>query len=152
MRRLGDSLLHQLRRSLSSTSASKIDPYALPPPASSFPEYDGRSFFRYEIVHKSTKSAARVGRITTPHGSFLTPAFVAVATNAALKAVDHREHTENLPLVFCNTYHLLLHPGPEVVEEAGGLHGFMKRDQPIITDSGGYVLFSKQLYELVSDG
>ncbi len=118
------------------------DPYLEPPPASSFPAYEERSFFKYEQLHQSRKSAARVGRITTPHGSFLTPAFVAVATNAALKAVDHRALSESLPLVFCNTYHLLLYPGPDVVAAAGGLHSFMKRDQPIITDSGGFQVFS----------
>lgn len=118
------------------------DPYKEPPPASSFPAYTERDFFTYEELHRSKRSAARVGRVTTPHGSFLTPAFVAVATNAALKAVDHRALSSSLPLVFCNTYHLLLHPGPEVVAEAGGLHSFMKRDQPIITDSGGFQVFS----------
>lgn len=118
------------------------DPYQLPPPPSSFPAYSGRDFFHYEELHRSRKSNARVGRITTPHGSFLTPAFVAVATNAALKAVDHRTLSESLPLIFCNTYHLLLHPGPEVVASAGGLHRFMKRDAPIITDSGGFQVFS----------
>lgn len=123
-------------------AAFSADPYILPPPPSSFPEYSGRDFFNYEVLHRSRKSDARVGRITTPHGSFLTPAFVAVATNAALKAVDHRTLKKSLPLVFCNTYHLLLHPGPEVVQAAGGLHGFMKRDAPIITDSGGFQVFS----------
>jgi len=114
----------------------------LPPPASTFPPYEKPSFFKYEIVHQSKKSAARVGRITTPHGSFMTPSFVAVATNAALKCIDHRPISDSLPLVFCNTYHLLLHPGPETVEKAGGLHKFMKRDRPIITDSGGFQVFS----------
>lgn len=67
---------------------------------------------------------------------------MAVATNAALKAVDHRSLNEVLQLVFCNTYHLLLHPGPDVVQRAGGLHKFMNRQAPIITDSGGFQVFS----------
>lgn len=83
-----------------------------------------------------------MGRIHTPHGVIDTPAFVAVATNAALKAVDHRPLAEQLQLVFCNTYHLMLHPGAETVAEAGGLHKFMNRDTPIITDSGGFQVFS----------
>jgi len=72
-----------------------------------------------------------------------TPNFVAVGTNAALKAVDHSlADGLGLQLMFANTYHLLLQPGPEVVERAGGLHRFMRRDRPIITDSGGFQVFS----------
>lgn len=118
------------------------DPYALPPPPESFPVYTPRSFFRFEHIHTSTRSRARVGRIHTPHGVIDTPAFVAVATNAALKAVDHRPLDGQLQLIFCNTYHLMLHPGPETVAQAGGLHKFMNRDMPIITDSGGFQVFS----------
>lgn len=118
------------------------DAYAEPPPATSFPQYEARSFFHFEVIHQSKKSAARVGRIHTPHGVIDTPGFVAVATNGALKAVDHRPLEKQLQLVFCNTYHLLLHPGPSVVEKAGGLHKFIKRDAPIITDSGGFQVFS----------
>lgn len=118
------------------------DPYALPPPPESFPKYEPRDFFSYELVHQSTKSAARVGRIHTPHGIVDTPGFVAVGTNAALKAVDHRLVEEQVQLMFCNTYHLLLHPGPDVIKEAGGVHRFMNRKAPIITDSGGFQVFS----------
>lgn len=118
------------------------EPYAEPPPADSFPAYDGRPFFWYEQIHKSSRSDARVGRIHTPHGVIDTPGFVAVATNAALKAVDHRPLGDLLQLVFCNTYHLLLHPGPDIIERAGGVHKFMNRTAPIITDSGGFQVFS----------
>ncbi|CDF35656.1 queuine tRNA ribosyltransferase [Chondrus crispus] len=118
------------------------DPYALPPPPSAFPSYEPPPFFRYELIHRSTRSRARVGRLHTPHGVVDTPGFVAVATNAALKAVDHRPLAAELQLIFCNTYHLMLHPGPEVVAKAGGLHSFMNRDAPIITDSGGFQVFS----------
>ncbi len=99
--------------------------------------------FKFELIHQSKKSGARVGRIHTAHGSFLTPAFVAVATNGVLKAVDHVSIEEiELPLVFANTYHLLLHPGPEVIEKAGGIHQFSGRKGPMITDSGGFQVFS----------
>jgi queuine tRNA-ribosyltransferase len=118
------------------------DPYAEPPPPASFPAYAPRDFFRFELVHASTRSRARVGRIHTPHGVVDTPGFVAVGTNAALKAVDHRIVEEHVQLMFCNTYHLMLHPGPDVVREAGGLHPFMNRKAPIITDSGGFQVFS----------
>jgi queuine tRNA-ribosyltransferase len=72
-----------------------------------------------------------------------TPAFVAVGTNAALKMVDQRRADDaGLELLFCNTYHLLLQPGPEIIGAAGGLHRFMQRTRPIITDSGGFQVFS----------
>ncbi len=84
-----------------------------------------------------------MGRITTEHGSFMTPAFVAVGTNGVLKAVDHISIEDlNLPLVFANTYHLMLHPGESVIEKAGGIHQFSGRQKPIITDSGGFQVFS----------
>lgn len=99
--------------------------------------------FSFEIIHQSKKSRARVGRITTPHGVIDTPGFVPVGTNAAIKAVDSRTVEElAVQLMFANTYHLLLHPGPDVVQQAGGLHTFMNRKQPIITDSGGFQVFS----------
>ena len=118
------------------------DPFAPPPGPESFPPYAPRDFFRYELIHQSSRSNARVGRIHTPHGVVDTPGFVPVATAAALKAVDVREMDEaaGQQLMFCNTYHLLLQPGPDVVAAAGGLHRFMGRDpaRPLITDSGGF--------------
>lgn len=99
--------------------------------------------FRFEILHTSKKSRARVGRIHTPHGIIDTPNFVAVGTNGTLKAIDNELVDKiGLQLMFCNTYHLLLQPGPEVVKNAGGLHRFINRTQPLITDSGGFQVFS----------
>jgi queuine tRNA-ribosyltransferase len=99
--------------------------------------------FRFELIHRSGKSRARVGRIHTPHGIIETPCFVPVGTNATLKAIDSKTVEQlGVQLMFCNTYHLLLHPGPDVVAAAGGLHGFMNRTMPIITDSGGFQVFS----------
>lgn len=86
---------------------------------STFPEwaYEQRDYFRYELIHQSKKSNARVGRIHTPHGIIDCPGFVAVATNGALKGLDFRQADEaGQQLVFCNSYHLLLQPGPEVIE------------------------------------
>jgi queuine tRNA-ribosyltransferase len=101
------------------------------------------TYFTFEILHQSTKSRARVGRIHTPHGIIDTPNFVAVGTHGTLKAVDNTILEElSLQLMFCNTYHLLLQPGPDVVKKAGGLHSFIKRKSPIITDSGGFQVFS----------
>ncbi len=105
---------------------------------------------------------ARVGKIHTPNGIIDTPSYVPVATNAVLKGVDFStlddfnfEHNDNSnsnskQLVFCNTYHLLLHPGREVIRRAGGLHKFTSRGKnrngtgggPFITDSGGFQVFS----------
>jgi queuine tRNA-ribosyltransferase len=99
--------------------------------------------FRFEILHQSKKSRARVGKIHTPHGIIDTPNFVAVGTNGTLKALDNRMvDSIGLQLMFCNTYHLLLQPGPDVVQKAGGLHKFINRRMPIITDSGGFQVFS----------
>ncbi len=97
----------------------------------------------FEVIYQSKKSAARVGKIITPHGEILTPAFVPVATHAALKAVPASWARElGIQLMFCNTYHLMLQPGEEVVSQAGGLHQFMRHSGPLITDSGGFQVFS----------
>ncbi|MCH9617059.1 MAG: Queuine tRNA-ribosyltransferase [Chlamydiia bacterium] len=99
--------------------------------------------FHFEVIHTSKKSGARVGKIHTPHGVIHTPGFVAVGTNGTIKALDSKMVEEiGIELMFCNTYHLLLQPGPEVIEKAGGLHTFMNRDKPLITDSGGFQVFS----------
>jgi queuine tRNA-ribosyltransferase len=98
---------------------------------------------QFELLHTSRKSRARVGKIHTPHGVIDTPNFVAVGTNGTIKALDNALVQEiGLQLMFCNTYHMLLQPGTEVVKQAGGLHAFIHRDLPIITDSGGFQVFS----------
>jgi len=99
--------------------------------------------FRFEIIYQSKKSRARVGRIYTPHGIIDTPGFVAVGTNGTLKALDNKTvHDLGLQLMFCNTYHLMLQPGAEAIKQAGGIHKFGNRTLPIITDSGGFQVFS----------
>lgn len=99
--------------------------------------------FSFEILHRSKRSRARVGRIHTPHGIIDTPNFVAVGTNGSVKALDNQTlDSMGLQLMFCNTYHLLLQPGTEVIKNAGGLHQFINRKLPIITDSGGFQVFS----------
>jgi queuine tRNA-ribosyltransferase len=99
--------------------------------------------FKFELIHQSSKSRARVGRIHTPHGIIDTPNFVAVGTNGSVKSVDSQLLEEvGLQLIFCNTYHLVLQPGSQVIKTAGGIHKFMNRKTPIITDSGGFQVFS----------
>ncbi len=100
-------------------------------------------YFQFELIHSSSKSRARVGRITTPHGVIDTPNFVGVGTNGTLKALDNASVEQmGLQLMFCNTYHLMLQPGTEIVRQAGGLHSYINRSLPIITDSGGFQVFS----------
>lgn len=98
---------------------------------------------KFEQLYRSKTSRARVGRIHTPHGVIDTPNFVAVGTNGTIKALDNEMVDEiGLQLMFCNTYHLLVQPGAAIVEKAGGLHRFIQRKLPIITDSGGFQVFS----------
>ena len=126
-------------------SEEPVDPMTLPPPADDFPPWAPRDFFRFELVHRSRKpgSRAHVGRIFTPHGVIETPAFVPVGTNAALKCLDERHARDaGVQLMFCNTYHLLVHPCSDVVSGAGGLHSWMQHEGPLITDSGGFQVFS----------
>ncbi len=98
---------------------------------------------KFEVLHQSKKSRARVGKIHTEHGVIDTPGFVGVGTNGTLKALDNATVSQiGLQLMFCNTYHLMLQPGSETVKKAGGLHKFINRNMPIITDSGGFQVFS----------
>ncbi len=99
--------------------------------------------FRFEVLYQSKHSRARVGRIITPHGVINTPNFVAVGTNGSLKALHNHDHQElDVQLMFCNTYHLMVQPGTALIKACGGLHQFINRQQPIITDSGGFQVFS----------
>ena len=99
--------------------------------------------FRFELIHQSRRSRARVGRIHTPHGVIETPNFVPVGTNACVKSLTGPIVDElDVQLLFANTYHLMVQPGEDTVAKMGGIHSFMKRDKPIITDSGGFQVFS----------
>ena len=103
----------------------------------------GSDSFRFEILHQSKKSKARVGILHTPNGIVETPGFVPVGTNGTLKGVSGTEFTSSgLQLMFANTYHLMLQPGTDVIKTAGGLHKFMNHTGPLITDSGGFQVFS----------
>ncbi len=96
---------------------------------------------RFEIL--SRDRASRAGRITTAHGSFDTPAFMPVGTQGTIKGLLPRDLAETATqLILANTYHLMLRPGEKVVAELGGLHGFMAWKGPILTDSGGFQVFS----------
>src|SRR6516165_10283157 len=106
-----------------------------------------QSFFwmekTFDLLAKDRESGARHGRLTTAHGAIETPAFMPVGTQGSVKAVSPRELRElNAPIILGNTYHLFVRPGIEVIKHFGGLHKFMNWDGPILTDSGGYQIFS----------
>lgn len=97
----------------------------------------------FKIIHKDKKTKARVGEINTSHGRILTPAFVPVASQASVKSLTPQElKAIGVQVFFVNTYHLYLRPGAEVIEKLGGIHKFMGWKGPVISDSGGFQVFS----------
>jgi queuine tRNA-ribosyltransferase len=98
----------------------------------------------FELQHTDTGSKARAGKIVTDHGEIQTPIFMPVGTAGSVKAVTQQQLLEDVlaEIILGNTYHLYLRPGLEVLEKAGGLHQFNKWPRPILTDSGGYQVFS----------
>ena len=97
----------------------------------------------FELLKTDTTTKARLGRLTTTHGVIQTPVFMPVGTQASVKALDPRElHEMGTQIILGNTYHLNLRPGLDVIRAAGGLHKFMNWDLPILTDSGGFQVFS----------
>jgi queuine tRNA-ribosyltransferase len=99
--------------------------------------------FRFELLHQDAQCGARLGRLHTPHGIVDLPAFMPVGTCGTVKGLSVRQvHETGSQILLGNTYHLNLRPGPEVVAELGGLHRFMGWEGPILTDSGGFQLFS----------
>lgn len=97
----------------------------------------------FELIATDPNSSARRGRLTTPHGMVETPIFMPVGTQATVKAVHPDElRTLGAQIILANTYHLWVRPGTDIIREAGGLHQFMNWDRPILTDSGGFQVFS----------
>lgn len=107
---------------------------------------------KYHLIKKDEKTAARAGILETPHGTIHTPVFMPVGTQATVKTISPEE-LKNLgaEIILGNTYHLYLRPGHDLVAEAGGLHGFMHWDRPILTDSGGFQVFSLNDLRKISD-
>jgi len=99
---------------------------------------------QFNLQHTSDNSNARAGKITTDHGEILTPIFMPVGTVGSVKAINQQQLNNEIKaqIILGNTYHLYLRPGTEVLEAAGGLHKFNHWDKPILTDSGGYQVFS----------
>ena len=98
---------------------------------------------RYEFIKECKQTGARLGRVHTPHGIIDTPTFMPVGTQATVKAMAPNELKEiGAQIILSNTYHLFIRPGHKLIEKAGGLHGFMNWDRPILTDSGGFQVYS----------
>jgi queuine tRNA-ribosyltransferase len=109
--------------------------------------------FRFTLLKKDPNSAARRGVLETPHGNIETPIFMPVGTHAAMKAMTPAQVGEcAAQIILCNTYHLHLRPGEALVEKAGGLHRFMAWNGPILTDSGGFQVFSLPNKKITEDG
>jgi len=107
--------------------------------------------FRFEIVAVDKETSARAGLIYTDHGVIETPIFMPVGTQATVKAVEQRELVEiGAQIILGNTYHLYLRPGVEVIQKAGGLHQFMSWERGILTDSGGFQIFSLAQFRKIS--
>jgi len=99
--------------------------------------------FAFEIKHSAANSLARVGTISTPHGDIQTPAFIPVGTKATVKSVLPEAMKDlGLQALLANAYHLYLQPGPDLLDEAGGLAKFMNWNGPTFTDSGGFQVLS----------
>ena len=108
----------------------------------------------YELLHVDKNSGARRGVVHTPHGDIQTPVFMPVGTQATVKSMTPEELKEiGAQIILSNTYHLYLRPGQDIVKEAGGLHKFMNWDRPILTDCGGFQVFSlAALRTITEDG
>jgi len=110
--------------------------------------------FSYKIKHTCTQSGARTGVLSTPNGDMNTPVFMPVGTRASVKALSPQELKDSSSqIILANTYHLMLRPGENIIKQAGGLHKFMGWDRPILTDSGGFQVFSlSNLRKITEEG
>lgn len=109
-------------------------------------------FFQFKELKKSSTSGARLGQLNTPHGQINTPVFMPVGTQATVKTLTPEEVKElGAQIILSNTYHLYLRPGSKLIAKAGGLHKFMHWDKPILTDSGGFQVFSLSKLRKITD-
>ena len=100
-------------------------------------------YFSYELTHIDKKTGARAGVLTTPHGQIKTPIFMPVGTNSSVKMLtNHHLYETEAQIILANSYHLYLRAGSKRIKEFGGIHGWMNWDKPVLTDSGGFQVFS----------
>ena len=110
------------------------------------------AMFEYKLIAECRQTGARAGVLTTPHGTVETPVFMPVGTQATVKAMTPEELEElGAQIILCNTYHLHMRTGEDIVEEAGGAHRFMNWKHPILTDSGGFQVFSLAKLNKITD-
>jgi queuine tRNA-ribosyltransferase len=111
-------------------------------------------YFAFEVIKECKQSGARIGKLYTPHGVIETPVFMPVGTQATVKAMTPLELKQiGYQIILANTYHLYMRPGHDLVKDAGGLHSFMGWDRPILTDSGGFQVFSlSELRDIKEEG
>jgi len=109
-------------------------------------------FFSFEVIRTDPETGARAGVLHTPHGDIETPVYMPVGTQATVKGVFPRDLKEaGSQIILANTYHLYMRPGDDIVKKAGGLHKFMNWDKPILTDSGGFQVFSLGKLNKITD-
>ena len=109
-------------------------------------------FFSFEVIKTDPETGARAGVLHTPHGDIETPVYMPVGTQATVKGVFPRDLKEaGSQIILANTYHLYMRPGDDIVKKAGGLHKFMNWDKPILTDSGGFQVFSLGKLNKITD-
>lgn len=114
--------------------------------------YSAACLKMFKLIHQDKNSKARLGKLVTPHGEIDTPAFMPVGTHATIKGLMYKDVEEaGAQIILSNAYHVFLRPGIETIKKAGGLHKFMGWDKPILTDSGGYQIFSLALFRKMHD-
>lgn len=113
-----------------------------------------KDYFSYELTHVDSKTGARAGVLKTPHGEIKTPIFMPVGTNSSVKMLtNHHLYETKAQIILANSYHLYLRAGTKRIKEFGGIHGWMNWDKPVLTDSGGFQVFSlADLRKITEDG
>ena len=111
-------------------------------------------YFAFELLKKSDKNNARAGLLKTPHGEIETPIFMPVGTNGTVKMLTPEQvYSTGAQIILANSYHLYLKPGVDLIKSAGGIHKFENFNKPILTDSGGFQIFSlAKLRKITEDG
>ena len=111
-------------------------------------------YFDYEVVHECKQTGARAGILTTPHGKVMTPIFMPVGTNSSVKTLTGDQiYNTGAQIILANSYHLYLRAGTKLIKQFGGIHGWMNWNKPVLTDSGGFQVFSlSNIRKITEDG